>query len=333
MKLSIIVPVYKVELYLRRCIDSILEQTFTDFELILVDDGSPDNCPTICDEYAKIDSRIIVIHKENEGLSAARNAGLDIAKGEYIGFVDSDDFVHSTMYETLYQTATDYEVDIVQCEFMRVYENDTEIISELSGTHHISLYDSSELLHDFFPNHVWRLLGYVWRRIYKRGLFDSIRFPVGRYFEDTSITLSLLEASTSIALIDIPLYYYYIRQNSITQGLLNEKKICDHLEEHLLITGYFKNRSTEQYNHALDTLFRIYSLYKFTNYKEKAQRIRYFRIDKLMRKRYLEFLLNKSICRMKKCAYIILQINVGLAYKLFIKYFPECIPSKYREQL
>lgn len=96
--LSIIVPVYKVEPYLHRCVDSILAQTFTDFELILVDDGSPDNCGAICDEYAAKDSRILVIHKENGGLSDARNAGLDIAKGEYIGFVDSDDYISPQMY-------------------------------------------------------------------------------------------------------------------------------------------------------------------------------------------------------------------------------------------
>ena len=117
-ELSIIVPVYKVEPYLRRCIDSILAQTFRDFELILIDDGSPDNCGAICDEYAAKDSRIIVIHQKNQGVSAARNAGLDIAKGTYLGFVDSDDWIEPEMYETMIATAKEKQVDVskVSCK-------------------------------------------------------------------------------------------------------------------------------------------------------------------------------------------------------------------------
>lgn len=330
MKLSIIVPIYNVEPYLRRCIDSILAQTFTDFELILVDDGSPDNCPAICDEYAEKDPRIVVIHKQNGGLSDARNAGLDIARGDYIGFVDSDDYIHPTMYETLYHTAIETKVDIVQCEYLRIYENESKTPLDLPRDRNIIIYESSELLNNFFPDFAWRLMGYVWRRIYKRDAFACIRFPIGRYFEDTAITLSLLETCTSIAIIDTPLYYYFIRQNSITQGILSCKKICDHLNEHFIITDLLKKRSVEQYNYALDTLFRIYSLYIFTYYKEKTQRITCFKINKMMRTRYIEFLKNKSICRMKKCAYIALQLNARLAYTIFHKYFPECIPVKYR---
>ena len=111
-KISIIVPVYKVEKYLSRCIKSILRQTFTDFELILVDDGSPDKCPQMCDDWGKKDKRIRVIHKENGGLSSARNAGLRAARGEYIGFVDSDDWIACDMYEILYQLAKKYRADI-----------------------------------------------------------------------------------------------------------------------------------------------------------------------------------------------------------------------------
>jgi glycosyltransferase involved in cell wall biosynthesis len=113
--ISIIVPVYKVEQYLRRCIDSILAQTFINFECILIDDGSPDNCPVICDEYAEQDNRIVVIHQENKGVSAARNAGLDIAKGEWIGFVDSDDWCDEVMFQLLYENAIKYDVDVSIC--------------------------------------------------------------------------------------------------------------------------------------------------------------------------------------------------------------------------
>ena len=120
--LSIIVPVYKVENYLPKCIDSILAQTFTDFELILVDDGSPDNCPALCDAAAEKDARVRVIHQKNGGLSAARNAGLDAARGAWIGFVDSDDYIAPEMYEVLYQAVQSTGADLALCDYAEVDE-------------------------------------------------------------------------------------------------------------------------------------------------------------------------------------------------------------------
>ena len=122
-KVSIIVPIYNVEKYLRQCLDSIVNQTLKDIEIILVDDGSTDSCPSICDEYASKDKRIIVIHKENAGLGAAYNTGLDIAKGDYIGFVESDDFIELNMYEELYERAVQTGVDLVKCNF---YDYDSQ---------------------------------------------------------------------------------------------------------------------------------------------------------------------------------------------------------------
>ncbi|MBA1325633.1 glycosyltransferase [Enterococcus faecium] len=119
--MSIIVPVYKVEKYLRKCVDSILAQTFTDFEVILVDDGSPDNSGKICDEYAEKDNRVRVIHKENGGLSSARNAGIDVARGKYLGFVDSDDYIDEDMYEILYENLKIHDADISSVELIPFY--------------------------------------------------------------------------------------------------------------------------------------------------------------------------------------------------------------------
>ena len=113
--ISVIIPVYKVELYLRECIDSVLAQTYQNLEVILVDDGSPDQCGSICEQYAEKDNRVCVIHKENGGLSDARNAGIDVAKGEYIGFVDSDDWVAPDMYECLYKASVEYNAEFVVC--------------------------------------------------------------------------------------------------------------------------------------------------------------------------------------------------------------------------
>ncbi|WP_227166600.1 glycosyltransferase, partial [Enterococcus faecium] len=120
-EISIIVPVYKVEKYLRKCVDSILAQTFTDFEVILVDDGSPDNSGKICDEYAEKDNRVRVIHKENGGLSSARNAGIDVARGKYLGFVDSDDYIDEDMYEILYENLKIHDADISSVELIPFY--------------------------------------------------------------------------------------------------------------------------------------------------------------------------------------------------------------------
>ncbi|EGP5489252.1 glycosyltransferase, partial [Enterococcus faecium] len=120
-EISIIVPVYKVEPYLRKCVDSILAQTFTDFEVILVDDGSPDNSGKICDEYASKDSRVRVIHKKNGGLSSARNAGIDVARGKYLGFVDSDDYIEKDMYELLYDNIVKEQADLSICGIYDIY--------------------------------------------------------------------------------------------------------------------------------------------------------------------------------------------------------------------
>ena len=129
IKVSVIVPIYKVEKYLSECVDSIRNQTLDDIEIILVDDGSPDNCPQICDEYKKIDSRIKVVHKKNGGLSSARNAGMKVATGQYIGFVDSDDYIEVDMYEKMYNTAKKYDVDFVMCDYYKSYGSDKKEVS------------------------------------------------------------------------------------------------------------------------------------------------------------------------------------------------------------
>ena len=126
-QISVIVPVYKVEQYLKRCVDSILHQTFSDLEVILVDDGSPDNCPAMCDKYAGTDSRVKVIHQKNAGVSAARNAGLSVASGEYITFVDSDDFIDPQMYEKMLAVAEKYDCDVVMCDCMKEFPDHQEV--------------------------------------------------------------------------------------------------------------------------------------------------------------------------------------------------------------
>ena len=213
MKLSIIVPIYNVEPYLRKCIDSILTQTFTDFECILVDDGSPDNCPAICDEYAKKDSRIRVIHKENGGLSDARNAGLDIAQGEYIGFVDSDDWIHPQMYELVYKCAISTNADIAQCGYSKIKEKDS-IDIHFEATQKPIVRTKDEIFKNYYSL-IPGIDDMVWNKMYRKTIFDTIRFPVDRYFEDSSILFDTINASDCVAIIGTPLYFYLQRPNSI----------------------------------------------------------------------------------------------------------------------
>ena len=207
-QISVIVPVYKVEPYLRRCIDSILSQTFTDFELILVDDGSPDNCPAICDEYALKDNRIHVIHQKNGGLSAARNAGIDYAfassDSEWISFVDSDDWVHKRYLEFLYIAVSKFQVNISQCKGHKTSNNTN--LPEINETL-ICVTPDEEYLQYYHPN--------AWGKLYHKNCFIELRFPEGQIYEDVAIWYKLLFAQKRIAVVDESLYYYFYRRDSI----------------------------------------------------------------------------------------------------------------------
>lgn len=175
-KVSIIVPVYKVENYLEQCVESIMNQTLQDIEIILVDDGSPDKCPKICDEYANKDTRIKVIHKKNGGLSSARNAGIKVATGEYIGFVDSDDYIELDMYENMYNTAVENNVDFVMSDYYRFSENERYSVSlDIEG----GLYNRTNIIEKIFPQLIMKsdinygpLLA-VWHCIYKRTFLEK----------------------------------------------------------------------------------------------------------------------------------------------------------------
>lgn len=215
MKLSIIVPVYQVEAHIDECITSILDQTFRDFELILVDDGSLDRCPAICDVYAQKDSRIRVIHQKNQGLSAARNTGLQAARGDYIGFVDSDDFIEASMYEKLLDNLEREKADISVCGRYKVW-GDKKIQEQKSNVYKVM--DSAQALALMNTN----VLGYfdvaAWDKIYKRSCFKGIEFPEGKLCEDWFVMYKLFFNAHRIVYDSIPLYNYRQRTDSITHG-------------------------------------------------------------------------------------------------------------------
>lgn len=211
-QISVIVPVYKVEPYLHRCVDSILGQTFTDFELILVDDGSPDGCPAICDEYAQQDSRVRVIHQENGGLSAARNAGIDWAfehsNSQWLSFVDSDDWVHPEYLERVLTAATEHNVSISICGYTESAGKEPPI----SGVEPVPQIWDPE---DFYVQHNVNAT-VAWGKLYQKKCFRDIRYPVGKLHEDEFVTYRMLFSSANIAVVPAPLYCYYCNPQSIT---------------------------------------------------------------------------------------------------------------------
>lgn len=213
--MSIIVPVYKVEKYLEQCVESIIAQTYGNWELILVDDGSPDQSGRIADRYASLDSRIQVIHKENGGLSDARNAGLEAVTGDYITLVDSDDYIHPQMLELMLQAAGDGEEDVVICGYEMVYEGQTPKTQkfELQGVERI---DGREIQQVYFKQSDQRLMYTVaWGKLYRRSCFDTIRYPKGKLHEDEHVTFQILYEASRIVYVELPMYYYLSRESSI----------------------------------------------------------------------------------------------------------------------
>lgn len=207
-KLSVIVPVYNVEQYIHKCVDSILSQTYADFELILVNDGSPDNCGKICDEYASKDNRVKVIHKQNGGVSEARNVSLDAAKGEYISFIDPDDWIDKDMYEQTLGYMADNDLDIVCFDVEEVRTNKSFVRYKYDGnksfTAHEALY---EILIDGIDNSPCN-------KIYKKYTWEGVRFPVGRRFEDVATIYKTFHNANMVGYMRKAYYHYFRREGS-----------------------------------------------------------------------------------------------------------------------
>lgn len=213
-------PVYKVESYLPKCLDSIVNQTYQNLEIILIDDGSPDRCGEICDEYAKRDNRIVVIHKENGGVSSARNVGLKLASGEYIGWVDSDDWVEKDMFAYLLNGLQSYDADIAVCGQYECFKN--RIIP--CGCNEIRVLDTRQAIHWLLENQ--KLKNYVWDKLCKKELYDGIQFPEGRAIEDVAVTYHLFEKANCVVCLPKKKYYYLKRNDSIT----NKRSIAPHMD-------------------------------------------------------------------------------------------------------
>lgn len=222
-KISVIIPVYRVEAYLEKCILSVSAQSYPELEIILVDDGSPDNCGAICDRYALQDTRIRVIHQKNRGLSGARNAGLDEASGSYILFVDSDDFIHPDMIRVLYENMRETKADISVCGFLPVKDGE-EVNFNTQEEQERKVFEGEEVMHCLQYRNLLTVV--AWNKLYKRSLFEQLRYPERKIHEDEFLIHRLLDMCDRIVFTDRKLYYYLQRGGSI-MGTLNWKSVED----------------------------------------------------------------------------------------------------------
>lgn len=230
--LSIIIPIYDVEDYLVQCVDSILDQPYTDFELILVDDGSPDKCGEICDAYVLKDDRIRVIHKENGGQSSARNAGIDIAKGSYLSFIDSDDFISNDYYLMNMEYMLSHPQTNILILQVCHYDNEKNRVVNNEKRELISRID--------IVNYMLSMdyIGAAWVNIYKKDIFNQLRFPEGKIFEDGFILTEIVEKANNVFITNIGVYYYRKRDNSTMHKMKTINNWYDILDTHIKQLDY-----------------------------------------------------------------------------------------------
>lgn len=304
--ISIIVPIYNVEKYLNRCVDSILKQSFVNFELILVNDGSTDSCAQICDNYSKMDKRVRVIHKENGGAADSRNAGLDIAKGEYIGFVDSDDWIENNMYEILFKKAKKFKADVVICRALRIENGKTFPLREYNWGN-IKIFNSIEALKELF-------LGGIdcsnCTKIYKKSLYKSIRFPIGKINEDFVVLYKIFNKSEKIIYIKDILYNYEMRKDSITTSTFSIKNFDCYYNAKEAYEYAMNNlpdiKSQAEYYYYYIT-FCIFKQLLFQNiYKEYKNE--YYELLNTLRLNILNIIKNRHINNKFKCSFIYISV-------------------------
>lgn len=275
--ISVIVPIYNTGKYLNHCIQSILNQTYSNLELILVNDGSTDDSGKICDEWKLKDSRIKVIHQENKGLSEARNIGLDMASGEYIGFVDSDDYIHSRMYEVLYSEIQKNTADISICQEYAFYEDAEPFEEIVKSDYRIIPEDGEQFLYHFFDDYTAPLVC-VWNKLYKRECIEGIKFRAGKRAEDCFFMVEVANQIQKVVWVKERMYFCRIREDSImaTAGPYFYQCFCEAL---MFQYEFLKNGRSESFEErllckSLNTMADNYARTANRGNKEVAEEIR-----------------------------------------------------------
>lgn len=314
--ISIIVPVYNVEQYLEKCVDSIINQKYKNLEIILVDDGATDSSGKLCDELAKIDNRIKVYHKENGGLSDARNYGVERATGDYIGFVDSDDYIDSEMYEELYEAIKKENVDVVECNLKIIYPDRVELFTEQK---YYNVYTKQEYLEEYLK--IEKIFGSACVRLIKSDIAKKLKFPVGKLYEDTYYAYDLIEKVDRYVIMNNPYYNYLMRENSITNTKFNPR-IPDLIE----IVEKFRKTTYENYpglKEAADCrkMYAYFSVLNSILLEENYRDNEYYsEILSYFKRNYISLLKNKYINRNRKLSVILIKLNIDLYRKVLMKY-------------
>lgn len=299
--ISVIVPIYKVEAYLIRCVDSIIHQQYSNLEIILVDDGSPDRCGQICDEYALRDARVRVIHRPNGGLSAARNSGLDVCTGEYIGFVDSDDCIHPEMYSRLYQDIFDYNTLLAFCH--------SDMFSGNAIPHGDTLKGRECRIKDYvmersLSEHIW------WSactKLYHKSLFNGIRFPINRVNEDYAIMMQIYDRCEQIVVDYNKLYHYYQREGSITSMPLSIHSF-DQIQNALEVLDYITSNNPQHVEAAesvlMSSVLRLISYADWNEFRDQVTPL-----FALCRTRYFSSMKNRYILSKQKILFTLVALH------------------------
>ncbi len=308
--ISVIIPVYNMQQYLKQCIDSVINQTYKNLEIILVDDGSTDDSPNICDEYALKDNRIKVIHKQNSGVSSARNAGLDIAKGDYIGFVDSDDFISSDMYETLYNAIIKTDAQFVLCNWFKGNDDNWVEYKNFPKTENITRNDALEIF-----------IGYMFvvNKLFKKSFITDFRFSeVQEYGEDLLFCFNAFLKVESVVCVNKPQYYYRLNFNSVTNNNKFKKSFLRVFDIYTLQEEYAKKEKLFSFKEKLyhkklnkaSSFLGMIALEKNPDMESAAILLKY------VKKNILNFLKSKERFD-KKCFIILACINFNLASKIY----------------
>lgn len=274
--ISIIVPVYNVEYYLPRCIESIQKQTYQNLQIILVNDGSTDSSGKICDRLAEKDNRLTVLHKENGGLSSARNYGLAYAKGEFIAFVDSDDYIHPNMYEHMMHVVNTTDVDMVICDFQEVYEDTTSYKSisfENLCCAEPDIVENEDILVQLRTRDVQTVV--QWNKLYKKRIFDHIWYPEGRLHEDVFIIHRELWECEKIAYLTNK-YYYYVQRNSSIMHAETKRNFQDAIKGFEERIAFYEERACQKGADQAAEMLLMYILWKYDSTNKEQKDIRKF---------------------------------------------------------
>lgn len=304
-KISVVIPVYKVEDYLMRCIDSVINQSYRDFDLILVDDGSPDQCGNICDRYAQQDHRVTVIHQKNGGLSAARNAGIEWAlknsDSEWITYIDSDDWVHPCYLEYLYNAVKQTGCSVAIGGFDR-----------MTGEHYSWEYNCKDVkvvqTEQFYAeNKVWGTV--AWGKLYKKSDFAVLRYPHGLIHEDEFTTYKVLFQYEEVAVVDIPLYAYY--QNP--QSIMGSKWSPKHISEADAMLQQYQYFVEHSFSRAAACLARLYIICLYRNYEQCSRFNRQYAREKV----YLQKRLRQELIQLRSASKVSLKNASWIYYAAF----------------